>query len=88
MKTKFARPEKLNQKSSHQTLLFLKLVTQGHSNYIGAYKRLKVPRIIKNIFLRIVKMKEKNKKRKDQKCIAQNDAALHNTLYESDRNAS
>ena len=42
MKTKFARSEKLNQKSSHPTLLFLQLVTQGHSNYIGAYKRLKV----------------------------------------------
>ena len=81
-----ARLEKLNQESSHHTFLFLQLVIQGHSNYIGAYKRLKVPRIIKNIFLRIVKMKKKQK-RKDQKCIAQNDAALHNTLYESDRNA-
>ena len=59
-----ARLEKLNQKSSHQTFLFLQLVIQGHSNYIGAYKRLKVPRIVKNIFLRIVKMKEKNEKRK------------------------
>ena len=68
-------------------MLFLQLVTQRNSHYIGAYKRLEVPRIVKNIFLRIVKMKEKNKKRKDQKCIAQNDAALHNTLYESDRNA-
>ena len=36
-----------------------------------------------------MKKKKKNKKkRKDQKCIAQNDAALHNTLYDSGRNAS
>ena len=53
------------------------------------------PRIVKKIFLRIVKMffsknrkNEKKTPRNDQKCIAQNDAALHNTLYESDRNAS
>ena len=52
------------------------------------------PRIVKKIFLRIVKMifskncKNEKKTRNDQKCIAQNDAALHNTLYESDRNAS
>jgi hypothetical protein len=46
MKTKFARPEKLNQKNSCQTLLFL----QGHSNYISAYKRLKVANSQKSPF--------------------------------------